>query len=332
MAAALTFIYDDGIINSLKLFEQHLGMYGLNGTIAVIAAMSDASQKGPPYMMASCDVGSGSATNPTCAVPIASWDQINGFASRGTFDLCSHSVTHPVFTGLTPAEAEFETAQAKTMIEANTGKKIDTFVFPHYDYDTVSAEAALRHYIAARTWGDKNLNDPGTTEYGALDSVTIMHDTLATDITPLIDQAITQNSWFIVTSHTVLEGDPLGWEACPIAVHDGVYAYAQSKIGQLWNAGFSPVAKYLEEREAASVSTSPSGSQISVTLTDNLGNDATFDVPLTLKSAVPSGWSSASVTQGSGAPVSLTIVTENGAHYVYYDAVPDGGPIVISGS
>jgi peptidoglycan/xylan/chitin deacetylase (PgdA/CDA1 family) len=319
-AGAITFTYDDGIVNSLGFFEQYLSMHHLKGTIGVIATYSEASQMGPsPYLMD--------------GVPIASWDQINGFVARGTFDLCSHSMTHPVFTGLTLQQADYETGQSKVMIESRTGQKIDTFIYPHYDYDSIAATAGAKYYIAARTSGDgdpgKELgNLPNTTDYPGLLSWTVYHDTLATDIEAVVDQTINTNAWFIMTSHTVLEGDPMGWEACPVSVHDAIYAYVESRASDLWNEGFTSVAKYLRERETATVSTSASASQITVTLTDTLGNDALYNYPLTLKSLVPATWSTVTIRQGGTATRQPT-VTEAGARYVYYDAVPGAGAIVI---
>ena len=67
------------------------------------------------------------------------------------------------------------------------------------------------------------------------------------------------------------------------------FAYVKSKEEKLWVATFQDVAKYMRERTHSSVRSYREGNEISVVLRDDL-TDASYDLPLTLKTQVPSGW------------------------------------------
>ena len=85
------------------------------------------------------------------------------------------------------------------------------------------------------------------------------------------------------------------------------------------------VAMYIKERKASKVEVSNSGSSTTVKLTHSIkDNVSDYDYPLTLK--VKYSGSTANVTQ-AGAKLESKI--DGG--YVYFDAVPNAGDIVIAG-
>jgi hypothetical protein len=85
------------------------------------------------------------------------------------------------------------------------------------------------------------------------------------------------------------------------------------------------VAMYIKERKAAKAEASSSGSSITVKLTHNIkDNVSDYDYPLSLR--VKYSGSTANVTQ-AGAKLESKI--DGG--YVYFDAVPNAGDIVIAG-
>ena len=85
------------------------------------------------------------------------------------------------------------------------------------------------------------------------------------------------------------------------------------------------VAMYIKERKAAKAEVSSSGSGITVKLTHNIkDNVSDYDYPLSLR--VKYSGSTANVTQ-AGAKLESKI--DGG--YVYFDAVPNAGDIVIAG-
>jgi hypothetical protein len=89
------------------------------------------------------------------------------------------------------------------------------------------------------------------------------------------------------------------------------------------------VLKYIYERNAASLSVkTTTNNSITVSLTDNLA-DSIFNYPLSIRRELPTGWTTAVVTQ-KGKDVKDTIVTVNSKKHLMFEAVPDGGDIVIS--
>jgi hypothetical protein len=85
------------------------------------------------------------------------------------------------------------------------------------------------------------------------------------------------------------------------------------------------VAMYIKERKASKAEVSNSGSGITVKLTHNIkDNISDYDYPLTLK--VKTSLSKAEVTQAGG---KLESKIDGG--YIYFDAVPNAGEIVIAG-
>ncbi|OGP99943.1 MAG: hypothetical protein A2Z40_03055 [Deltaproteobacteria bacterium RBG_19FT_COMBO_60_16] len=101
------------------------------------------------------------------------------------------------------------------------------------------------------------------------------------------------------------------------------------KTKNLWVGTFGAAVKYIQERTYATISVlSISSDQMVLSLTDTL-DDAIYDQPLTLRSEVPSGWSTVSVQQGSGSSTEVRPVVEGTRWVIYYNAVPDRGLITL---
>lgn len=91
------------------------------------------------------------------------------------------------------------------------------------------------------------------------------------------------------------------------------------------------VAQYIYERDAATVQIiSAAQSQIVLSLTHSLDTTVCdFSFPLTLKTEVAATWDSVTVMQG-GSTTIVTSVTDSGKQYVYFDARPNKGQIILS--
>jgi uncharacterized protein (DUF2249 family) len=102
----------------------------------------------------------------------------------------------------------------------------------------------------------------------------------------------------------------------------------KSKENQLWVATFQDVTKYIRERQRSRVVTSRRGDVIEVVLRHDL-DPALYDLPLTLKTKVPAGWSVVEVRQGSRvARVDITPDGDKGS--VTYQAIPNGEPVTLA--
>ena len=95
-----------------------------------------------------------------------------------------------------------------------------------------------------------------------------------------------------------------------------------------WVATFQDVGKYMRERMHGSVSSTIKGNTISVNLTHTLDKKL-YTLPLTLKTYVPSRWTSATVKDGSN-ETGLPVKKDKTGTYVLYHARPNTNPILLS--
>jgi len=97
---------------------------------------------------------------------------------------------------------------------------------------------------------------------------------------------------------------------------------------KFWVDAFGNVVRYIQERNASSVAElSNSGTNITVQVANNL-NNSIYNFPITIRRLLPSGWSSASASQG-GNDLGAEIMTVTGTNYVMFDAVPNAGNVTI---
>ena len=109
------------------------------------------------------------------------------------------------------------------------------------------------------------------------------------------------------------------------------FEYVASKRADLWIGTFGDVTRYFREKQNASVLTVDStASQIAISVTHTLDAQI-FRFPLTLKTKVPANWTNVTATQNSIIQ-NVSSVLENGLQYIYYDAIPNGGTVVLKPS
>jgi hypothetical protein len=135
------------------------------------------------------------------------------------------------------------------------------------------------------------------------------------------------NGWQVYCTHG-LEGDG-GYSPTSVSALTGAVAYLDAHRDTFWVQTFGNVVKYIKERNNASIiQTQNTGDTITLSITDALDNTI-FNYPITIRRPLPPYWASASVTQ-NGLPISRKIIMVNSARYVMFDAVPDGGNVVLS--
>ena len=105
------------------------------------------------------------------------------------------------------------------------------------------------------------------------------------------------------------------------------YVYANKD--KFWVETFGNVARYIKERDAVSlVVVSSDSKKVVVQLTDSLDNSI-YNYPVSIRRPLPTGWVNASVKQGK-VKLNSQLVVQNSIQYIQFDAVPDGGPVVIA--
>jgi hypothetical protein len=141
-----------------------------------------------------------------------------------------------------------------------------------------------------------------------------------------VDRTSEQNNvWLVLVFHGV---DGIGWKPITAAQLRDYFGYINSKTGSLWVATFQDVGKYIRERRHATVSSFQDGNTISIVLRSDL-SDLSYDLPLTLKTAIPKTWSEVAVQQGDRTTHIAVVETKND-HYALYQAVPNGEVVTLS--
>jgi len=122
--------------------------------------------------------------------------------------------------------------------------------------------------------------------------------------------------------------DGIGWQARTGADLKEYFGYIQWKQSQVWVATFQDVGKYMREGMHADVRTYRYGDVISVVVRDDL-KDASYDLPLTLKTYVPANWPGVEIRQGSRT-ARTEVIGDKMRGYVYYQAVPNAETITLT--
>jgi hypothetical protein len=136
---------------------------------------------------------------------------------------------------------------------------------------------------------------------------------------------VNSNSWvsFLTHGFSGKNNGNANYSPTDIGLIEDALKYAQQNDKDIWVAPMGHVAMYIKERKAAKIEASGSGT-ITVKLTHNIkDNISDYDYPLSIR--VKYDGSKAEVTQ-AGAKLESKI--DGG--YVYFDAVPNAGDIVIS--
>ncbi len=264
---------------------------------------------------------------------VKDWTDWNMWAElvKAGHEVGSHTRTHPRLKDLTEAQKTAEIIESRTIMEREIGKLVPgykclTFAFPggFADADQASLDMAGKTYVAAkRGWGI-NPTSPELNGYKSQGSRTA---TPLSELNGWVDEALKTGGWQTETHHGI-EGVG-GWEALPLEVFEEHVKYVAGKRDQLWIDTAAEIARYIRERDSASVKVvTDSPKELVLDLTDKL-DDATFDVPLTLKVRVRPEWTSPLTVTQKERTARVEVVKEAGQSFACVDAVPDQGPIVI---
>jgi peptidoglycan/xylan/chitin deacetylase (PgdA/CDA1 family) len=282
------------------------------------------------------------AFKPTVERPIGSgrdavtWDELRNLAAEG-HEFASHTVTHPRLAVLDEPNLAYELEKSREEILDHLGPK-HTFTVecPYGTEDERAVAAALTRYQAARNrmpepfleeldrWNDM---DPGASskEYVQWQRGALTRTPMATMKSWVDTVAALDHAWLVLVFHGV---DGVGWEPKTGAELREYFQYIKSKQDDLWVATFQDVTKYMREREHGAVRASRNGDRVEVVLRHGL-DAALYDLPLTLKTCVPAGWSAVDVRQGSRAE-RVKVVHEKGRAFATYEATPNAGAVTLA--
>jgi peptidoglycan-N-acetylglucosamine deacetylase len=261
-------------------------------------------------------------TSPTWYEP-THWDQLQTAATAG-HEIASHTVTHPT---LTPANEVAELSNSKTTINANiTPQQCFTVAYPYCVESTESVIAT--YYIAGRTCSGAIVPATPSNFYQISSFVLGSSGTNTTSgINAIANSAASSGGWAVYLIHGI-DGDG-GYSPLSSTILRATLDYLHANPSKFWVSSFSNVVRYIKERNDVNViEVSNDGNTITAQVTDSLSNTI-YNYPVTIRRRLPSGWQAATVTQ-NGQPVDSNIVEVNSIKYVMFDAVPDGGDIVLN--
>ena len=309
-AGAVSFTFDDGYVSQATTAVSELNARGLKGTFFLI-------------------------TDPGWISNNISWATWRNVAAQG-HEIASHTVTHPYLSTLLSEDQirwEFSTSQA-TINQNIPGQSGITIAYPFTDSNATVQAIVPDYYVAARGgWTDEggtlNFYQAGMGPYGPFFPINFSNvssavmDGVGVDdptFNSHLDRAVLYHAW-----------QPLMYHQIPDATAFGdVIDYIQGKQ-VYWIDTFGNIARYMKERLNSTVQVI---TDTSLEIRLNIVMDASlptsiYNVPLTLRSTVPASWVQVRVQQGS-AIQTLTPVLEGGEKVVYYNAIPNGGDVVLT--
>jgi peptidoglycan/xylan/chitin deacetylase (PgdA/CDA1 family) len=264
------------------------------------------------------------------------WDELRSLANRG-YEFASHTVTHPRLAILDDANLVYELEKSRQDILDHLGFT-HTFSVecPYGTANDRAVQAALQRYELTRNYmpdaevddlDRSNTSDPATSrkEYVRWQRGPLTETPMEL-MKSWVDKTVAQgNIWLVLVFHGV---DGVGWKPKTSTELKEYFGYINSKKNRVWVATFQDVAKYIRERSRSTVRSYRDGEVISIVLRSEL-RDLNYDLPLTLKTYVPSEWEAVEVRQGEQSK-QVGVLRAGGAAYILYQANPNAEVVRLS--
>ena len=257
------------------------------------------------------------------------WSGFQGLADEG-HEIGSNSNSHPNnMTG--------EEASSKNNIAGKIKQKYGIITVAYPNCNVPDETAVLQNYVAGRicngSW--KGIDDVMGTDGPDTWSIVPALMTGAegsvrstSDFTGKMQAAIQKNGWvaFLTNGFQGKQNGNANYSPTDINAIDGALRWAQQNDKDIWIAPLGHVAMYIKERNASTFELKGSDTRTrTYSLTHNIADNVSpYDYPLSLRVPLPEGWSDVEVRQ-NGAKLEHKV--DGG--YVYFDAVPNAGDIVV---
>jgi len=308
--AAISLSFDDGTLDQwsrgLPMWEE----YGFHVTLGIASSRFENDPTRVPDLQVAFDAG---------------------------HEIANHTQTHADLTTLTAEQARLEITNCEDFLKANvTGlEQIFTVVYPYEMFnDTVTGILQDLGYLCARSGQQGNseyaeLNDPYNPPLLHLYSWANLNLLELWMWDSTTDWAVDHGGWLVEQCHGIgAQGEAgVGWSPRPESDYRAHYDHIKSFGDRLWVAPMGEVARFIVERNTAQLTVSSfTASTVNLELTNTL-DGAYYTIPLTISMVRPEGWSSAVAEQNG---VALPVRASGDGLSLLFNAVPDGGPIVVS--
>jgi peptidoglycan/xylan/chitin deacetylase (PgdA/CDA1 family) len=125
-------------------------------------------------------------------------------------EICSHTVTHPFMTQLTPTQLTYELTHSKEYLQSLTGSPIDNFASPYGDYNATVNTEIMKYYRSHRTVNE-GYNSKDNFDIYQLRVQNMLSTTTIAEFQSWLNQAAATNTWLILVYHRVAN-DPTTYE------------------------------------------------------------------------------------------------------------------------
>jgi oligosaccharide reducing-end xylanase len=262
---------------------------------------------------------------------VGSWTKVQTAASYGD-EIASHTVTHADLSLASATQETNEVVNSQSTINSYiTNQSCLTIAYPNCNVPN-NMTLVKQYYIAGRTCS-AGLNNNSPFSFMTLAAYILGSNgtyITAASINSLADSAVSPGSWCVYLIHAI-DGDN-GYSPLSSAALQGSVNYTSTNRSRFWVETFGNVVRYMKERANSSVTeTTNTGNSITVQITDGLGDDSIYNYPITVRRPLPTNWAAAAVTQ-NGQPIAAQMVTLNSTNFVMFDAVPNGGDVVLTPS
>ena len=270
--------------------------------------------------------------------PFITWPEIKAFAKNG-HEFGSHTISHPRLAVLDEQNLLYELEKCKEEIENQLG--IEHTFSAECPFGTENErvmEYAYKIHPALRNRMPETfleeLNRGNTHTPGEYEKEYIqwqrgpLKKTTVELMNSWVDTLLVHNNvWLVLTFHGI---DGIGWEAKPHQELEEFFRYIKKYEDKIWVVTFGEATKYMRERMNASANVEKKGDKILVKLNHTLDKKQ-YSVPLTLKTYVHPDWKEILIRQGNES-VTYAALSDDKGNYVMYEALPNGGPVELSGS
>lgn len=254
-------------------------------------------------------------------------------------EFANHTNTHPNLANLTPTELEDEIGGAKTILDNNIpGQTVWTLAYPLGSYNQGVIDETRKEHIAART---VQLPNNGLFEYEfasneqdyyLIRTATVNSSLSVSNFNNYISNGVNNGGMVVFMLHSIYNSSyPDSWYD---AIHEDLYNefldQLTTRLDETWNATFLDAVRYHKEWHCATLNTvSKSTTAWKLNLTDTLSNDAIYEQPLTIWLKLEEEDTVTAVLQDGD---SLAYEYSASGDSIYFNAVPDGGEIHLSGN
>ena len=248
------------------------------------------------------------------------WSGFGNMAKNG-HEIASHSNTHP-------QNMSGEEASSKSSIASKIQQKYGVITLAYPNCNVPNAQEVLKNYIVGRICnsGNSQVGKDGPSNWAQVPAI-MTGPNGSNDFKGPMGSVVQSNGWVSFLTHG-FSGKNNGnatYSPTDIGLIEDALKYAQQNDKDIWVAPMGHVAMYIKERKSSKAEASSSGGSITVKLTHSIAdNISKYDYPLSLR--VKSDMAKPTVKQGDA-----TLESKVDGGYIYFDAVPNGGDIVISG-